>query len=125
MPAELKTLRGDHLAADGSWIVSGPQGQRVYPVPTLARPLLLAARTYLGLYDPQTKGLLVDATGAYGRTVRASADACGILLPARHPYAQTWIATATAYRHWPRLRPDADADLRYALMLDQHPRLRG
>ncbi|GAB2452019.1 hypothetical protein [Nocardia tengchongensis] len=122
LPAEMKILRGDHLAEDGSWIFSGPQGQRVFAVPTHARPLLLAARTYLELYDPRRQGLLIDATGMYGRTVRASVDACGILLPARHPYKHTWLANATAYRHWPRLRPSEDADLRYALPLDDHPR---
>ncbi|MFJ9371299.1 hypothetical protein ACIRRA_43810 [Nocardia sp. NPDC101769] len=121
LPGELTALRGDHMAADGSWIASGPQGHRVFVVPTLARPLLLAARTYLQLTDPQTKGLLIDSTGAYGRTVRASsADACRILLPARHSYNLTWLANASAFRHWPRLRPD-DADLRYALALEAHP----
>ncbi|MGW4126135.1 hypothetical protein [Nocardia sp. NPDC004711] len=121
LPGELTTLRGDHMAEDGSWMASGPQGQRVFAVPTHARPLLSAARTYLHLTDPQTKGLLIDSTGAYGRTVRASADACAILLPARHPYDHTWVANAAAYRHWPRLRPDDDADLRYALTLQEHP----
>lgn len=117
LPGELTTLRTDHMAEDGSWLACGPRGQRVFPVPTHARPLLLGARMYLQLAEPRTKGLLIDATGAYGRTVRASADACGILLPARHRYAHTWLANASAYRHWPQLRPDDDADLRYALLL--------
>ncbi|WP_040840419.1 hypothetical protein [Nocardia brevicatena] len=76
-------------------ILGNPDGRgRLYVVPPAARPLLGAAHTYVQLNHPRRSGLLNGGTGRNGRTLRISADTCGIELPARHPWKHTWIASA-------------------------------
>ncbi|MGV9679115.1 hypothetical protein ACWDSJ_27865 [Nocardia sp. NPDC003482] len=113
---ELLALRGDSLTEDATFVRSGQH--RMFAVPPPARPLLLAARTFVWLTHPHRTGLLNHGIGAHGHTVRATADQCELRLPARHAWKLTWVANATARRHWPRLRPGLDAELRYALLLD-------
>jgi hypothetical protein len=115
-PGELAMLYLDHLSSAATHLTTGRRG-RIYAVPPLARPLLRAAHTQITLNNPERRGLLIGGTGPKGRTLRISADVCGIRLPACHRYANTWIANITAAADQPR----PDRDLLYALQLTDAP----
>jgi hypothetical protein len=116
VPGELAMLYLDHLSPAATHLSTGRRG-RVYAVPPIARPLLRAAHTQTTLNNPARRGLLIGGTGPKGRTLRLSADVCGIRLPACHRYANTWIAGITAEADQPR----PDPDLMYALQLTDAP----
>ncbi|MFE3280077.1 hypothetical protein [Nocardia sp. NPDC059239] len=115
-PGELAMLYLDHLSPAATHLTTGHRG-RIYAVPPIARPLLRAAHTQITLNNPARRGLLIGGTGPKGRTLRISADVCGIRLPACHRYANTWIANITVAADQPR----PDRDLLYALQLTDTP----
>ncbi|MGW4126368.1 hypothetical protein [Nocardia sp. NPDC004711] len=67
----------------------------VLAIPSLAQPMLRAARTYLTLHAVDGFILFTGGLGVSGQGLRRSADACRIPLPARHRWSETWLANAT------------------------------
>lgn len=113
--ARLRSLPDARDAPDTSVLRNG---RGTFVVPARARPLLLAARTYVQLNNPERKGLLLDGIGTKGRKLRMSADTCGIRLPACYGWwSHTWLANASARRVCLPPPPDHGVDLRYVLHL--------
>ncbi len=115
-PGELAMLYLDHLSPAGTHLSTGRRG-RIYAVPPITRPLLRAAHTQIRLNKPNRRGLLIGGTGHKGRTLRTSAQICGVRLPAFHRFADTWIANLTIAADQPR----PNQDLLYALRLADAP----
>jgi hypothetical protein len=81
------------------------QIQASYFVPVPARPLLLAARAFLYLRGASPSQRLLSAgVGQGARVLGATADKCGLALPARTPQiGRPWHTSAVCWRVAARL----------------------
>ncbi|MFD9667201.1 hypothetical protein ACFWAY_37300 [Rhodococcus sp. NPDC059968] len=92
------------LTSDASALVlSGAVGRRhyrrptVHPIPVAARPLFVAARTYVQLHETDADDLLLSGgIGTTGQHLRTSARMCEVQAPALYPWSDGWLSRVEA-----------------------------